>query len=137
MKKLLIMTFALLLVLTGCATTEPENTAEPVVEYKEDIFKTYDDYHNQMIVDIGVGEEGFYSTYADVVLHYYRGELSYIYVKDPVLLAFRHSEKWEGGYHVYSHAEIEAIIERLQEYPELEDIVHDLEYGLFMDNAST
>jgi predicted component of type VI protein secretion system len=26
MKKLLIMTFALLLVLTGCATTEPENT---------------------------------------------------------------------------------------------------------------
>ena len=129
--KLLAVLFAVSVLVTACGQKAPEP--------EEEIFKTYDDYHNNITVGISVGEEGYYSTYADVVLHYYRGNLADIEIIDPTLLAFKHSEDWDGGYYVYDYTVIQEIITVLRQSddPQLQMIADELEHGLLMTEAST
>lgn len=126
MKRIIPILLTLMFLLTGCSKPVEE---EPIV--------TYDEYYPNICAGITVGEEGYYSMFADVELHYYKGELADVELSNPVLLAFRHSEDWDGGYYVYSYEEIQAIIEVLKQYPELSDIVNELEQGLLMTEAST
>lgn len=138
MKKLLVITIALLLILAGCGKTAPDPAApeetEPV-------------YHSETIdrltVGIQIGEEGYYSTYADAEISYLDDEIVDIVIYDPTLLAFRASEDWPGGYYVHSYEEITKIIEQLEELrgvaPEekLNEIIDALQHGLLMTEAST
>ena len=126
MKKYLFVILACLLLLTGCGKREatgPMSDALPV----------------HCVVGIRVGEEGYYSMFADATLTYYNGELTEIELDNPVLLAFSASENWDGGYYVYSYEEISSIIETLQQYddPELHAIIEQLQRGLLMIEAST
>jgi hypothetical protein len=99
--------------------------------------KYYSEEHENITVGIAVGEEGYYCTFSDVTLEFYEGSVVNIEITDPTLLAFVHSENWDGGYYVYSYTEIQELIETLRKYPELEDLVNTLEHGLLMTEAST
>ena len=95
-----------------------------------------------MCVGISVGETGFYSCFADARLCYHKNELIDIEIMNPVLLSFRASERWAGGYYVYSYEEIQNIIKILKSYdmtsfPELASVIETLDYGLLMTQAST
>ena len=87
-------------------------------------------------VGIKVGEEGYYELAADTSYVYYNGTISEIYLDNVTLLAFKVSEKWEGGAMVYDYSEIETIIQELREKG-LDDIADRLEEGLLLTQAST
>ena len=95
-----IMMIMCMFCVTGCANNEniePEKT---------------DKSYESMIVDIGSKDGGFYSTYADLTLHYYDdGDLSYVTVSSPTLLSFKVPDKYEDGVVVFSGAELNKLIE--------------------------
>lgn len=92
----------------------------------------------RMPVGIKVGEEGYYSVMADVELVYYKGEIAEVYMENPVLLAFRVSENWDGGAVVYDYAEVERIIAYLKTLNyDCDDLIEFLEHGLILTEAAT
>lgn len=123
MKKIIGLWLVLMLALTACGKTEMPSDVNT----------------EQVCVGIKVGESGYYSTMADVELHYYNGKLTDIKVIDPTLLAFQVSEKWDGGAYIYSYEEISEIIDSLKQYddPELEELIKALQQGLLMTQEST
>lgn len=132
-KSLLIICLTLVMIfMTSCGKTEPTTEAEIPWEERFTTEET-----GRIGIGIEVGEEGFYSLWGDAELQYYCGNLDGINISNLTLLAYKHSEKWEGGYYVYSYVEIQKIIDTLKQYPELEDIINDLENGLLIDQAST
>lgn len=70
-----------------------------------------DESYESMIVDIESKDGGFYSTYADLTLHYYDGDLSYVTVSTPTLLSFKVPEKYEDGVVIFSGYELNKLIE--------------------------
>lgn len=90
-------------------------------------------------VGIQVGEEGYYSLWADTTLTYFDGQLTEAELTNLTLLAFQSSENWNGGYYVYDLTQIEKIIYvlRLYDDPALQKIADELEQGLLMTQAST
>lgn len=105
MKKLLsIILVMILLFLTSCGTAKPEAADKERTEHYEDI-----------CVDIGVNEDGYYGTYADVDINYYDGAVSWIYVKDPTLLAFNVSSEYENGVFIMSGTEGDSLVKVLKE----------------------
>ena len=127
MKKFLFALLAVLLLLAGCGKKEPEVT--PTYEYAP----------GRCTVGITVGETGYYGMFADVALDFKNDALVNVEITNPTLLAFRASERWEGGYYVYSREEINRIIESLEQYddPELQSLIDALRSGLLMTEAST
>ena len=98
--------------------------------------------YERMCVGISIGETGYYSCFADAKLRYSKEELIDIEIIDPILLSFHASERWEGGYYVYSYREIREIIDSLnncdtEACPEMSSIIDVLEHGLLMTQAST
>lgn len=113
---------------TACGKTEPK---------WEDRFTTED--AGRICVGIKVGEEGYYSLWADAEVQYFDGKLDGINPDNLTLLAFKHSENWDGGYYVYDRTEIEEIISILlqSDDKEMQIIADRLMQGLLMTEAST
>ena len=143
MKKLIIIVAALALLLSACGkqAEQPETSDAP-----EDAGPRYEyttETYNQITVGIAVGEEGYYTAWADAELNYMDGSLVNIDILQPTLLAFRASEKWAGGYMVHSVEEINKTIEKLEALrgmvPDeaLDEIIETLKNGLEMTEAST
>lgn len=139
MKKMIIIVAALILALTACGkqTPDPAETSEPV----EPVYRS--EQTGRITVGIQIGEEGYYSTFADAEISYLDDEIVDIVIYDPTLLAFRASEDWPGGYYVHSYEEITKIIEQLEDLrgvaPEekLNEIIEALQHGILMTEAST
>lgn len=66
-----------------------------------------------MIVNIESKDGGFYSTNTDLTLHYYDGDLSHATVSSPTLLSFKVPDKYEDGVVVFSGAELNKLIEHV------------------------
>lgn len=94
-----IMMIMCMFCVTGCAKNE-----------NIELEKT-DKSYESMIVDIESKDGGFYSTYADLTLHYYDGDLSYVTVSSPTLLSFKVPDKYEDGVVVFSGTELNKLIE--------------------------
>lgn len=122
----------LMFVMAACAKQD----AEKEVSW-EDRF-THESAES-VCVGIQVGEEGYYSLWADTTLTYFDGQLTEAELTNLTLLAFQSSENWNGGYYVYDLAQIEKIIYvlRLYDDPALQKIADELEQGLLMTQAST
>jgi hypothetical protein len=90
-------------------------------------------------VDISVGETGYYGLVSNVELQYYKNELTNIKLYNPTLLSFKASERWNGGYYVYSFDDVQQIIKALRESdsPDVESIIDALQSGLLITQAST
>lgn len=106
MKKVLAIMLCtiLLLVCTSCTNT-PENaeTAEPIK------------YEN-LCIDIGVNEDGYYGLMSDVDIHYGEdGSIDWIYLDDPVVLAFKVSSEWDGGVYLLKQSVGNSAIDTLAE----------------------
>ena len=88
MKKMIIIVAALILALTACGkqTPDPAETSEPV----EPVYRS--EQTGRITVGIQIGEEGYYSTFADAEISYLDDEIVDIVIYDPTLLAFRASE---------------------------------------------
>lgn len=144
MKKLIVIVAVLTLLLYGCgkrAEDPPEVTDTPEASGPQWNWTT--ETYDRITVGISVGEEGFYSAWADAELTYMDGSLVNIDILQPTLLAFRASEKWPGGYMVHSVEEINKTIEKLEALrgmvPDetLDEIIETLKNGLEMTEAST
>ena len=121
MKKLLVALLTIMLVLssTSCGktaeeteTTAPETTAEATEELATT--RPHDHYEN-MCIDVNIHEDGYYAFYGDVDLYYYKGELSDVFIKDPVLLAFDVSSYYDEGFYLMKLTEGDKIIDELTE----------------------
>lgn len=139
MKRIIAILMALVLavLLAACGGESEQPDKDIVEEYKS------------IVVDISDADNGFFNTMADVELHYYAGELSYILVKEPTLLAFKVSDEWVGGMCVYSGEQICDILQMLVELEasfiddedarldDVELIIDKLESMLLLTEAST
>ena len=139
MKRIIAILMALVLtvLLAACGGESEQPDKDIVEEYKS------------AVVDISDADNGFFNTMADVELHYYAGELSYILVKEPTLLAFKVSDEWVGGMCVYSGEQICDILQMLVELEasfmddedarldDVELIIDKLESMLLLTEAST
>lgn len=113
MKKLLALLLAVLMVFAfvGCGkqpetvdTGQPEQTTGARVESYEGA-----------CVDIGVNEDGYYGLMGDVEIRYEDDGLGYIYIKDPVVLAFCVSSEHNGGVWVLDLDDGERVVADLTE----------------------
>ena len=120
----------LMFVMAACAKQD----AEKEIPWEERF--TYDQ-SNDVVVLVTVGDTGGYSFWADADLTYLDGRLTELVLYDPTLLAYRVSEDWEGGAHVYSEAEIQRIIDLLRDIPGTEEVIEALEQGWLLTEAST
>lgn len=140
MKKILALLLAasICLVMTACAKSVE---ASPPSESEAETEKS-------TVIYIDVGEQGCYNLLADVELNYDDdGELTYISLTDPTLLAFSVSERWEGGVCLISGSEMTEIMtllhEMLQTYrsdalqDDLIKVIEMLENHPAMTGAST
>lgn len=139
MKKLIVIMAVLILALTACGkqTPDPAEASEPV----EPVYRS--EQTSRITVGIQIGEEGYYSAFADAEVSYLDDEIVDIVIYDPTLLAFRASENWPGGYYIHSVEEVEQILEQLEDLrgivPEetLNEIIEALQHGILMTEAST
>lgn len=99
--------FAVAIVLTFQGCTE-EKEAEQTVEDGTVALEN-------VCVDIGIDGNGYYGLMGDCELTYYNGEITAIYVNDPVLLAFKVSDQYEGGVCTMSGAEMAELMEMLED----------------------
>lgn len=109
MKKLLSIIIALFCIITlsSCGQTETQQETRA------------DEKYENVCVDIGVNEDGYYGLMADVEIHRDTdGELGYIYIENPALLAFCVSSKWDGGVYILKQTEGNEIIDTLTEIAE-------------------
>lgn len=107
MKKIIAVLICLCLCasFSGCSSKNTPSDAE--TENKED------DYYENICVDITTEGDGFYSTFADVTVVYHGNGVSYIVVENPTVLAFKVSDKYDGGVCLIDGAEIEQMIHSL------------------------
>lgn len=102
----LFICLAIVFVLTSCGqqtiTVESEKSEERLERYE------------QVCVDIGVNEDGYYGLLADVEINYSGKELGYIYIDDPTLLAFCVSSE-RGGVWLIDLEKGSQIIDELTE----------------------
>lgn len=131
MKKFFAILLALLIVLlvgcskesTGTAETETSETIEATssTEQSEKSEQTeqsesplvISDHYEQLYVDIGVGEDGFYGLMAPVDFTFEDGELTQIYIDNPALLYFCVSSRYDNGVYILKLTDGDQIIETL------------------------
>jgi len=133
----LFMAVVLTVLLAACGGESPK----PNEDYTEEV--------KSVVVDISDADNGYFDTVADVELHYHNGELSYILVNEPTMLAFEVSDEWVGGMCVYSGEQISEVLQMLVEIEArhmedgdtmldtLEQIIEKLEACLLLTQAST
>ena len=61
------------------------------------------------VVDIKTPEGSYYSTYSDVEINYYKGEVSNVFVKNNAILAFSVSDNYNGGVYIIEGADFDQI----------------------------
>ena len=98
MKKRVLTIFVLSLMMLFCTSCGTQNKTELPAAEKESVsgdekIATYDNVG----VNVGVNEDGFYNLMSEMEIHYYDDHISYITVNDPKLLAFQVSSKYKGG----------------------------------------
>lgn len=115
MKRLLslLLIIALLLTLAGCGageTTEAD-TSPPTQEITKPTEERV--AYDNLYIDIGVNEDGYYGLMGPAELTYYDGELMSVYVDDPALLYFTVSSFWGGGVYLVDMPDGDTIIDEL------------------------
>lgn len=115
MKKILslLLIFALLFTLAGCGageTTEAD-TSPPTQESTEPTEERVE--YDNLYIDIGVNEDGYYGLMGPAELTYYNGELESVYIDDPALLYFAVSSFFGGGVYLVDMPDGDAIIDEL------------------------
>ena len=106
MKKVLTITLCVILLLVCASCTKPPEDAGTVEPTK---------YEN-LCVDIGVNEDGYYGLMSDVEIHYGEdGSVDWIYLDDPVVLAFKVSSEWDGGVYLLKQSAGNNAIDTLAE----------------------
>lgn len=115
MKKriLAILTALAMLTLTACGNTPVQQTPTEAEQGERT-----EEYEN-ICVDIGVNEDGYYGLMSNVSIHYDEdGTLGWISVLDPVLLAFNVSSESGGGVYVINLPSGEKAIDELSSVAE-------------------
>ena len=88
MKKILslLLIIALLFTLAGCGAGEATeaDTSPPTQESTEPTEERVE--YDNLYIDIGVNEDGYYGLMGPAELTYYNGELVSVYIDDPALL---------------------------------------------------
>lgn len=92
------------------ATMETENTGISDDDHTE----TYD----SVCVDVSAHGDGFYSLMSNVEIHYYDGDIGYISINDPTLLAFQVSSMYKGGVWMLDLDEGQTIMNELTDVSE-------------------
>lgn len=112
MKRILSITLAIFLVFSLASCAGESKTATEVEETHGERTET----HENMCVDIGVNEDGYYALMSDVEIHYGEsGNPEWVYIDDPVLLAFCVSSEMDGGVYILDLTEGEKVITELTE----------------------
>lgn len=147
MKKLIAIMAVLILTLTACGkqATDPSSSPETETETTEpqDAELWCDRFMKEDVGRIGVGihvgNTGFYSLEADAEVQYFDGKIDGINLDNLTLMAFRVSEKWNGGARIYDESEISEILDILRSMndPDLQEVIERLEQGLLLTEAST
>lgn len=131
MKKIIaILLVFMIVLLVGCskesagtAETEPSGTSETVASVEQSAQSdqaeqteqplVISERYEQLYVDIGVGEDGFYGLMAPVDFTFEGGELTQIYIDNPALLYFCVSSRYDNGVYILKLTEGDQIIEAL------------------------
>lgn len=119
MKKVIAVLICLCLCvsLASCAnrSVTPSGSTEIIdtPETSEPVTEKEDEYYEQICVDIATKGDGYYSTFSDVTIAYYKDEISYILIENPTLLAFKVSDQYEGGVCLIDGVELEQMIQSL------------------------
>ena len=115
MKRLLslLLIIALLLTLAGCgaAETTEADTSPPAQESTEPTEERVE--YDNLYIDIGVNEDGYYGLMGPAELSYYDGELVSVYIDDPALLYFTVSSNFGGGVYIVDMPDGDTIIDDL------------------------
>lgn len=120
----LFICLAIVFALTSCG----QQTVPAGSETPEERSERYE----QVCVDIGVNEDGYYGLMADVEINYYGKELEYIYIDDPALLAFCVSSE-RGGVWLIDLEKGNQIIDELTEVSEALKEAGLTDYGSRID----
>lgn len=139
---LFILSFVLCVSLVACTSKETsDGTAEafaPTGEFSAD----------NACVDISIDNDGYYSLMSNVTVHFGDdGEILYIDLNSPTLLAFKVSDRYKGGVYLYSGEAMDDILFKLKTVLNslndtentglLESVISELEYGGPIEGAST
>lgn len=71
-----------------------------------------------LCIDVEINGDGYYALMSDAEIHYGENEIDYIYLNDPILLAFNVSSEYNGGVWVLDLDEGEKILSELAEVNE-------------------
>lgn len=141
-KRIFALALAVVMVFsaTGCAQEKPDGTVEAVVP-------TGEISAEQVNAGISTPGDGYYNVFVDITVGFNEdGEISYVYLENPILLAFKVSENWHGGVYLYSGEEMAEMLETLNGIAEAADaetkaqlleIIEQLGYGGPIEGAST
>lgn len=80
--------------------------------------KEHMETYENICVDVGTGGDGYYALMSNVEIHYTEDNISYFYIDDPTLLAFRVSSEYNGGVWILDLDEGETILNDLREVNE-------------------
>lgn len=130
MKKriLAILTALAMLTLTACGNNPVQQTPTEAEQGERT-----EEYEN-ICVDIGVNEDGYYGLMSNVSIHYDEdGTLGWISVLDPVLLAFNVSSESGGGVYVINLPDGEKAIDELSSVAEALKAAGKTEYAERID----
>lgn len=75
--------------------------------------------YNDICVDIGINEDGYYALMGDIEINYSKDAVDYIYVEDPAVLTFSVSSEYKGGVWVLDLDEGQKAIDELTEIVEI------------------
>lgn len=75
--------------------------------------------YNDICVDIGINEDGYYALMGDIEINYSKDAVDYIYVEDPAVLTFNVSSEYKGGVWVMDLDEGQKAIDELTEIVEI------------------
>lgn len=138
------LAIGIMLLCAACAkNAEVVETTPEIIETETETISWAERFSTEnaerVVVGIAVGEEGFYSFWADAEVTRFDDEITEMVLTDPTLLAFCHSENWDGGYYMYDYTVIQDLITVLRQYddPQLQAIADELERGLLMTEAAT
>ena len=92
-KAALLLLAMLLIALSACGRAATASVTETASAQKGE--KT--DHFEKVCVDIAVNDDGYYATYTDMDIHYADGEISWVLIDQPTLLAYEVSSAWDGG----------------------------------------
>lgn len=126
-RALTILLSILMLMFTFSACTPKAEDEQPT--QTADVFTEHTEEYEAVCVDVGVNEDGYYGLMANVIIHYQDGQLSYITVLDPALLAFNVSSQRGGGVYVIDLPDGNEAIDELSAMSEEMRAVGNEEYA--------